>query len=73
EGQSAASLTFAALDHGTLAGAHFRLPADASAIGDGVSLDADDTHLVALYPRSAERGVTWRWIDLTCNLPGAPR
>jgi hypothetical protein len=73
EGQSAASVTFAALDHGTLAGAHFRLPADASAIGDGVSLDADGAHLVALYPRSAEHGVTWRWIDLTCNLPGAPR
>ena len=73
EGQRAASLTFAALDRGTLAGAHFRLPDDASAIAGGVSLDADETHLVALYPRSAERGVTWRWIDLTCNLPGAAR
>lgn len=73
EGQSAASLTFAAVDQGTLVGAHFRLPDDASAIADGVSLDADATHLVALYPRSAERGVTWRWIDLTCTLPGAPR
>ncbi len=71
EGQPAASLTFAALDHGTLAGAHFRLPDDASAIADGVSLDADAAHLVAVYPRSAERGLTWRWIDLTCNLPGA--
>lgn len=73
EGQPAASLTFAALDRGNLAGAHFRLPDDASAIAGGVSLDADEAHLVALYPRSAERGVTWRWIDLTCNLPGAAR
>ena len=73
EGQRAASLTFAALDRGTLAGAHFRLPDDASAIAGGVSLDADESHLVALYPRSAERGLTWRWIDLTCNLPGAAR
>lgn len=73
EGQSAASLTFAAVDQGALVGAHFRLPDDASAVADGVSLDADATHVVALYPRSAEHGVTWRWIDLTCTLPGAPR
>lgn len=73
EGQPAASLTFAALDRGALAGAHFRLPADPSAIAGGVSLDADASHLVALYPQSAARGVTWRWIDLTCNLPGAGR
>ncbi len=73
ETESPAALTFAALDHASLVGANTRLPDDASAVADRISLDGDATRFVALYPRTVAHGVAWRWVDFSCTVPGAPR
>ncbi len=67
-------VTLAAVDERGEAAVTTRLPEDPNAIVQGTVIGTAGDRVVMLHPRTGARGgVTWAWLDATCNRRGGGR